>query len=773
MRAVWRKALADLAGRPFQSGLIALTIAAAAALLYLGLVTLNLASAPYERQMVRANSAHAWLYLSSSDDSLTLAARIAALPEVTAVTAVRERWATRLILPDGATPIINLTAMPPGQPAMDRYLVAAGRELAPGDTDNVVLDASYARHHGIELGDQVAIATPDGPRSLHVVGLHAEPRICHYPSCGGVVMLMLPETYADIVGDRTHGYSVGVQLADPHTAAAFISQARRLETDTARVLDGLSWQRIRAIHQMAQTMSFALILSVAVAAVAAAGLISANIISGAVLAQYREIGLLKSLGLTPRQVFGLFAGQNGLLALLGAVAGTAAGHLLVQARLADVAFNMADNALLRFQPGTAGLVLAVMLTIATLFSLLAAWQAIKAPPHAALTQGFAAPRARVPLSVRLATALGLPIAAILGIKDAAARPGRMLLTILSLSFCLITVALSVGLHTLVDRLATDRSFLGINYDLDVMPGLLEPDAAVDAVHNLQSVDTYYTTAYTTANLPEHDAVLYLRGLGGHPEAFSFPILAGRMAAGADELVLAAPIMERLDLRVGDALEVRLGNRSRRLTIVGVYRSFSEMGQTALVLLPTLQELLPDAAGQHIFIRLQPGADPEAARRDLLAQTQYRIAANLPGLELPHFIADGLQVVKLLALLMAAIAMLSLINSALITAREQMKEVGIRKAVGITPRQILAAVASGGLFLGLLGSLLGIPIGLLVNQALVAQLARAFGVGPIAAGPSGAVFALLMALGLGLAMVAALPVALWAGRLRTARVLAVE
>ena len=55
-------------------------------------------------------------------------------------------------------------------------------------------------------------------------------------------------------------------------------------------------------------------------------LIVANVVSGAVVAGYRRIGMLKSIGFTPGQVVAAYAGQVAVPAVAGCVAGVVAGQ---------------------------------------------------------------------------------------------------------------------------------------------------------------------------------------------------------------------------------------------------------------------------------------------------------------------------------------------------------------------------------------------------------------------------------------------------------------
>jgi len=57
-------------------------------------------------------------------------------------------------------------------------------------------------------------------------------------------------------------------------------------------------------------------------------LIVANVVSGAVIAGYSRIGILKSIGFTPGQVVAAYTGQVAVPAVLGCLGGVALGNLL-------------------------------------------------------------------------------------------------------------------------------------------------------------------------------------------------------------------------------------------------------------------------------------------------------------------------------------------------------------------------------------------------------------------------------------------------------------
>ncbi|MFZ5817460.1 MAG: FtsX-like permease family protein, partial [Bacillota bacterium] len=745
MRAIWQKARADLWGRRWQSLLILVTIGAASGLLYLGLLTFTTLSGPLEQLIDRTRGPHAYFIITGEAGVEGFAARIAADPAVIQ-SELRPVYDAELLFPGrDENGEVLLQPAGPGPAAMMDHLIVAGRGLQPGREGEAVLGVSLARHFGIAVGDQIRPTLPGGPQPLTVVGLSTDSLWCAYPTCSPQNLYVLPETFQRLTAGLSEPrYLLGVRLADPAAADAFVSRAVK-EAGPVQIMTALSWLTMRTGTQLLHGLTSSSLLIFALTAIAAAALITINLVGGAVLAQFREIAVLKALGFTAWQVQALYGLQNLLLGLLGGAAGVAAGQLAAGWMLVPLAENMGNPSILQFRPGLGALVVGLIALLALGVGLLAAWPAVRLRPATALRDGFAAARARTPWPVRLLGALRAPAPVILGVKDVTARPGRALLTTLSLTLCILTISISAGVGQFSRQLASDLDLLGMPYDLMVV--VKEPYTAAEAeaiARSLPEVEAVARRTQLGVMATEQEAAFRLEAVDGDWRSIPWQLIEGRLPEGEGEIMLATGLLRQLGVAVGDPLPLRVAGQSVTWRVVGAYRNPMELGRIGLTTAGTLRQAVPEVRLSGLLVRVREGTDPAVVRQALLERSGYRVAVSLMRTFIAGgFMQDLLEQVNLLALLMAVIAALSMLNTALLTAREQVREVGIRKALGMTPAQILAAVGAGGAWLGLIGALVGVPGGLWLHGLMTELMTRQLTYGQVILERSPLMVALLL------------------------------
>lgn len=174
----------------------------------------------------------------------------------------------------------------------------------------VALSESFSRKLGVREGEALTLETPDGLLRVQVVGIYYD-----YSRDSGIMMIYAPLFMA-------HWRDAGVQSMAAHL---------RDKADTAKVAEGFrarmggagefaiysnSELKKRVLNIFDQTFAVTHVLRVIAVAVAVAGLLLS--LTTLVTERRREIGLLRSLGASGRQIQALFLAEA---AMVGCMAG--------------------------------------------------------------------------------------------------------------------------------------------------------------------------------------------------------------------------------------------------------------------------------------------------------------------------------------------------------------------------------------------------------------------------------------------------------------------
>ena len=190
---------------------------------------------------------------------------------------------------------------------MPRVTDGGGRPPA----DEVLLERSFARETGLDVGDTLPIDPRPGGTAvrLRIAGLAVTTQQADYPRWQPGLAWASDQAVRTLGGADT-GTRVGIRLADPEAASAYIHAVE----PELRGVGFTDWHDVRdTITDQAQTNTIIIGVNTLLALIAV-GFTVATVISGRVLAQRREIGLLKAIGLTPRGVVGLLVAEYALLA---------------------------------------------------------------------------------------------------------------------------------------------------------------------------------------------------------------------------------------------------------------------------------------------------------------------------------------------------------------------------------------------------------------------------------------------------------------------------
>jgi putative ABC transport system permease protein len=527
---LFRLAFAGMRSRLLAAILTIVIAAAAAATLVVALEVRASGVDPWQRTFDAAHGAH----VLATTSSLADARAIAALP------GVAERDGPVPFTPAHASiagrdePVI--LAGLGGQPTINAPVRTEGT-ARPGS--GIVLERSFAGALHIPVGNTILVSTPTGPLRLAVVGTAVSPSVPRYPRSNPGFGWVSRDNLQRIQPDQRHwSWQQPVRLADPAAAPAFVQAAGAALPPAAAEDRGFAtWQEQRD-EALLDSQPITVILSMFTILLLAVVFAVITILTAArVSAQYREIGLLKAIGLTPRQVRSVFLYETTALGLAAIAVGFPVGVLLAPRLAASSAQTLISAPTVALSPWHALAASGVVLPILLLSTALAARRATRSSTLGAL-------RAGTPVATRSAriARVGRPLAATLGLKDLVSRRRRTFWTATA-----IVVTAAVVVATLQMRAAIRP---GARHVSDVPTELSTMVYSLDAVLVLISATTLVAVMLLSVRERIRDLGV-LKAIGLTPAQITASLVSAQALLGVFAALLSVPLGIGLYLAVLD------------------------------------------------------------------------------------------------------------------------------------------------------------------------------------------------------------------------------
>jgi putative ABC transport system permease protein len=462
----------------------------------------------------------------------------------------------------------------------------------------------------------------------------------------------------------------------------------------------------------------------------------ASMIHALLAEQVKQVGIMKAIGATDRQIAGLYLGQVALLAT-GAMAVGIPLALVVGGAYARFSAGIL-NADVSRAPFPFGALLSVVAVGLLVPLLVAVWPVVRASRitvHRALNDD----QGPQPYGSRgserwLAGMAWLPRPLMLSLRTTFLRRGRLALTVVTLALggALFTSALNVsGAWTH----AVDQDFARRRYDL--MVRLAEPQP-IDRLSALLAATPgvehgeYWPGASPYLIGPEGAAGSTVALVGPDPGSrlLDLRLVAGRWLEPGDSaaaVVNHAVLIRNPSLRVGETVGLRLEGRTIELPIVGVAKELSPM---AVVYAPRRAVL--EATGQsgetarsiRVVTREHTAAGQLAAAREIEQRFQ-REEIEVAGIQRMQDARKGIHdhlVILMVILTMASgivvfVGGLGLTSTLTLSVVQRTREIGVLSAIGATPRTISGHVWFEGVVIGLMSWALAIVLAAPVSWGL--------------------------------------------------------
>lgn len=212
------------------------------------------------------------------------------------------------------------------------------------------------------------------------------------------------------------------------------------------------------------------------------------------------------------------------------------------------------------------------------------------------------------------------------------------------------------------------------------------------------------------------------------ESFVLTVAEGRDLRNSDvgKVALGADLVKKLNGTVGGHVEVR----GERYEVVGIMEKTLTAPDNAVIM--TMEDArkivhdgLPDAVRDGVnpdtivssfAVYLNEGERPEVVARRIEREIDGVDAMTPLDFErqVKQPLAIFTSIIYAIALISLLVGGLSVVNTMTMSVSERTREIGVRKAIGASSRQILMQFIAESAVIGLIGGLAGLVIGLLIT-----------------------------------------------------------
>ncbi len=616
----------------------------------------------------------------------------------------------------------------PGGPVDDVALVSGRWVRGPGQ---VVLQYDYMGGN-LPVGSTLTVTGLPGTPRLTVVGIAAS-------VTGTADAWVLP---AEIGKLRPPGAPASAEMLYRFPGAATAAAVGRASAAVTRALPAgavastQSYLAVKIKDESRVRIYLPFVIALAVIGLALSVLIVANVVSGAVVAGYSRIGVLKSIGFTPGQIVAAYTSQGLAPATVGSLAGAVLGNLLARPLLAKAAYSYGVGVL--SEPAWLDAVVpAAMCCLTGIAALLPARRAGRVSAVAAIAAGRAPRTGRGYAAHRVLSRLPLPRPVTIGLAGPFARPARTAVTLVAAGLGAAAVTFAVGLNSSLN-LVQDGLLLTKTVQVRVIsttgcgaaggvamqgpPGTQgTPEPGLTTRQQNTIVTAVGDQPQTLHSVAEADIQVSVAGLakpvqliafGGNAAWTGYPKISGHWYTGPGQVEVPRHFLTVTGTVVGDTVTISFAGRPIPVRIVGVIFS-----RDALMITDwrTLASADPRLAPDQYAVGLRPGTSATAYRAALLPRLGPGLWPVLSTYGSVTQVLAMLALISTLTLLLALTAALGVLSTVVMQTRERAADLGVFKAIGMTPRQAITMVVCWVAGIGLAAGALAVPAGIALHR----------------------------------------------------------
>ena len=534
--------------------------------------------------------------------------------------------------------------------------------------------------------------------------------------------LVSERDFAEMKGRGDMEYLIQFRLADISALSAFEEaySSAGLEANGPTI----TYPLFRMINAISDGIMIAIILFISALVVAIAFMCIRFTLLAKVEEEYREIGVMKAIGLRVADIKKIYLAKYAVIAVLGCGLGFVAALLFRDVLLESIRLYMgeSDNAVLALVAGAAGVVCVFLAIVAYVSTVLRRFRRIS--PAEAIRFGTSQEKSIGAKPIRLSRNKVFDTNVFLGVKDVLARSGlygTMLGVLVILAFIIVVPQ---NLYNTISAESFIR-YMGIG-NADMRVDIQQTDDVSDRADEVASalasdsaVAAYVVLRTTTfrVQLDDDSQIAMHIELGDH-SVFPVEYLDGGVPAADDEIALSIMYASELSKEVGDTITLLARGENKSLTVSGVYSDITNGGKTAKA---AFTDTAADTLRSVIYAELAAGSPVGAKTSEYADRFGF---AKVTGID--EYVAqtfgstiDSVGTASRAAVLVAlsVTLLVTLLFMKMLIAKDRYA-VAVMKALGFTDLDIRIQYVSRSVFVLFVGVTLGTVLANTLGEALV-------------------------------------------------------
>ncbi|WNS46328.1 FtsX-like permease family protein [Paenibacillus sp. MMS20-IR301] len=645
--------------------------------------------------------------------------------------------------------MMNTPARPFGT---DEPVFAQGRDTAYPEPGNIWVPTSLAYKYDVAVGDTLQFKAGKKPLQLTVSAVIIDLPLGG-PFSTTARIWMNPADYAQDLGSlkAADSYLIGIRFDDCSQSPAYWERFEDY-LGTPFMEERTTYEELSAFYFiMNKIIGFVMSFLGLVMMLVALYTIGFTI-SDAILANYKTIGIFKSLGLSSRQIISMYLIQYSFISLITIIPGLLLSRLLSGIIIEQsLSFLKTDHSSIKVGgTGIESVVGAAILLLILLVVWIYASKARSIQPMQAIRYGMSeADHSRTNNRWGESRKRGkefarLPVPAVIGLRNITKNlKGSLLMLFLTTVTSAVLVFGLVLLNSIYQMQETSPLWGYDSSDVVVMvtnavefdrSGLIQDISADPRVLDLNWIG--YTIGVAAADRSGNP-----EASGSRPQSVNIPLTVvegsmdeiglasttGRNPHNRNEISIGINISRELHKEIGDIVELFIEGEKHSFTVTGIYQSIANMSYQARVTADVVHNLTPDAG----YLNLQDSTDAGAIAGELNEKYGTDIQAIKQETLLNSVFKEATAVLiipmSILGLLFLLITCFIIYSTSRIHIRKEIRTYGIYKSIGLTSNTIRSALTWGTAMLATLGAVLGIFCGVYLLPGILRGLLSSYGI----------------------------------------------